>query len=349
MFLSIKPSLLRLVTLSPGRFGVRSFLIFLLILKNFLLQWTRGTITMMNRRTLGLAMHWLKRIRLSLSARSGLKLTGRGYLARGLQVLRSSSLTGMLSFGTIAPLSWIFSEPLQRTLLSLFHLMCMSATSIQRSLSILMIGLNSICRSLLRCSHHLHRQTPCVPAREPSRLKRPLPATFRSVWMCLAAIGALVRASLRSVQIAASMGSAVSAVKDTERKTTNNALLSSKLVTERELLGVQEDVTMFTEKGPCPLSRSPLKRKASVAIDPPRFCPGFVWSDNSIDLISPSALYTESAPPLPSPPQHLLDDPAIQESIHLLGDAIKVEPLLMSTSSNCFWPTIPINLSFSLS
>jgi hypothetical protein len=50
-----------------------------------------------------------------------------------------------------------------------------------------------------------------------------------------------------------------------------------------------------------------------------------VWSENSIDDISPLALYTESTPPLLSPPQHLLDDPKLQESIHSLGDAIKVE------------------------
>ena len=30
-------------------------------------------------------------------------------------------------------------------------------------------------------------------------------------------------------------------------------------------------------------------------------------------------------PPLPSPPQHLLDDPVIQESIWLLGNVIKVD------------------------
>jgi hypothetical protein len=33
----------------------------------------------------------------------------------------------------------------------------------------------------------------------------------------------------------------------------------------------------------------------------------------------------EMVPPLPAPPQHLLDDPKIQEAIDFLGDAIKVE------------------------
>ena len=104
----------------------------------------------------------------------------------------------------------------------------------------------------------------------------------------------------------------------------NSASLSSRLATECELLGLRENVMMFTKKGPRSLGR-PLKRKASVILEPPRFRRGFVWTDNSADLISPSVLYTESAPPLHSPPQHLLDDPTIQESICSLGEAIKVE------------------------
>ena len=45
----------------------------------------------------------------------------------------------------------------------------------------------------------------------------------------------------------------------------------------------------------------------------------------STDNISPSALYTETAPPLPQPPNHLVNDPIIQATIKNLGDHIKVE------------------------
>ena len=116
-------------------------------------------------------------------------------------------------------------------------------------------------------------------------------------------------------------------MEDIERKRTNNVLLSSKLAVERELSESQGNVATFLEKGPQSLSNSSnsLKRKASVVLESPRFRRGFAWAGSSIDYISPSALYTESAPPLPSPPQHLLDDPKIQESIRSLGDAIKVE------------------------
>ena len=41
--------------------------------------------------------------------------------------------------------------------------------------------------------------------------------------------------------------------------------------------------------------------------------------------ISPSALYTKTAPPLPWPPDHLVNDPIIHKTIINLGDHIKVE------------------------
>ena len=160
--------------------------------------------------------------------------------------------------------------------------------------------------------------------RELSHPKLLLYVATQSVQMCHPIIGVLGCASPRSVQIATSMGSAVSAVRDTEQKTTNSASLSSRIATEIKLLELQENVTMFTKKGPCSLSRL-LKCKAPEILELPRFHCGFVWLNNFIDLISPSAIYTKSAPPLPSPPQHLLDDSTIQESIHLLGNAIKVE------------------------
>jgi hypothetical protein len=114
-------------------------------------------------------------------------------------------------------------------------------------------------------------------------------------------------------------------MKGIKQRTTKHASLSSNLTTDHELLGLQGDVTRFAEKGPMSLSNPSLKRKAPVTFDSPQFRHGFVWSDNSTGYISPSALYTETAPPLPSPPQHPLDDPIIQESIRSLGGAIKVD------------------------
>jgi hypothetical protein len=124
------------------------------------------------------------------------------------------------------------------------------------------------------------------------------------------------------------MGFASSVVEDIEQETTNNALLSSKPAIEGELAELQGNVAFFHGKGPHSLKNidsTSLKRKVPVILESPHFRRGLVWAGSSIDRISPSALYTESAPPLPSPPQHLLDDPRIQESIRSLGDAIKVE------------------------
>jgi len=68
-----------------------------------------------------------------------------------------------------------------------------------------------------------------------------------------------------------------------------------------------------------------LKHKAIDFLDVSRFWQGYVWTDSTSDSVSPSACYTEYVPPLPSCPQHLVEDAAIQASICALGDSIKVE------------------------
>jgi hypothetical protein len=67
------------------------------------------------------------------------------------------------------------------------------------------------------------------------------------------------------------------------------------------------------------------KRKAPELTDAPRFRRNFVWNPSASSNISPSALYTETAEPLPSPPQHLLNDPIIQAALDANKDFIKVE------------------------
>jgi hypothetical protein len=70
-----------------------------------------------------------------------------------------------------------------------------------------------------------------------------------------------------------------------------------------------------------------LKRKAANQISEiPRYKRGFVWNKfSSAPVLSPSALATESAPPLASPPSRLINDPDIQSSLHTMKDFIKVE------------------------
>ncbi|KAJ7191129.1 hypothetical protein GGX14DRAFT_381437 [Mycena pura] len=57
----------------------------------------------------------------------------------------------------------------------------------------------------------------------------------------------------------------------------------------------------------------------------PKFRRGFIWSSSPQNNISPAALYTETAPPLPSPPAHLLNNPAMQASLRAMKDHVKVE------------------------
>lgn len=72
-----------------------------------------------------------------------------------------------------------------------------------------------------------------------------------------------------------------------------------------------------------PKSIGSLKRKADDLLTP-KYRRGFAWSDSS-NNISPSALYTETAPPLPRPPSHLVNDPKIQAALDTYKNHIQVD------------------------
>ncbi|KAJ7680836.1 hypothetical protein DFH06DRAFT_973665, partial [Mycena polygramma] len=117
----------------------------------------------------------------------------------------------------------------------------------------------------------------------------------------------------------------------TEPKTKTTATLRSKLDAERSLAEATDRVLQAAQ-GPRPFSSpSGTKRTAREAFldsddtHMPRFRRGFLWSSSSRNNISPAALYTETAPPLPSPPSHLVNNPAIQESLRAMRDHIKKE------------------------
>ena len=145
--------------------------------------------------------------------------------------------------------------------------------------------------------------------------------------MYLAVTGAWAYARLKFVQTAASMGCAAFVAKDIEPRIMSSASLLSNVATECELLENREKIETFVNNGPRSFSSAipSLKRKAVETLEAPRFRRGYVWADSVQNNISPSAYYTESALPLPSVPQHLIDDPVIQASILALGDSIKVE------------------------
>ena len=119
-------------------------------------------------------------------------------------------------------------------------------------------------------------------------------------------------------------GFALSAKVDTEQKTKQFATLSSKLVQEKELAEATQRAAKARE-GPRSINAG-LKRKLDTPlIDVPRFRRRYVWSNSTNKHLSPAALYTESAPPLPSPPSHLLCDTKLQASLFAMRNHIKVE------------------------
>ncbi|KAF5376460.1 hypothetical protein D9615_008600 [Tricholomella constricta] len=111
----------------------------------------------------------------------------------------------------------------------------------------------------------------------------------------------------------------------TKHGTNQGASFSSRLDDRQERAEVEARVALALG-GP---KRLVSKRKADpIALAAPRFKRGFVWSNSSSSSpnnISPSALYTETAPALPSPPAHLINDPSIQSSLHAMRHHIKVE------------------------
>lgn len=84
---------------------------------------------------------------------------------------------------------------------------------------------------------------------------------------------------------------------------------------------------MAAAAGPKSLAGS--KRKQEDQTAGPRFKCSYIWSDPSssqpIHPISPAATSTEFAQPLPSPPEHLLNDPQLQSTLAALEKYIHVD------------------------
>ena len=77
-----------------------------------------------------------------------------------------------------------------------------------------------------------------------------------------------------------------------------------------------------------------LKRKVADSVFKiPLYKRGFIWkSSMDSSSLSPSALATETAPPLAAPLSHLLDDPLIQSTLYTMRNYIYVEPPSAATA-----------------
>jgi hypothetical protein len=126
------------------------------------------------------------------------------------------------------------------------------------------------------------------------------------------------------VSIGAGMASVVNVEENIKLEKRSHATLLSKLAAEKDLAFATQRAEAAAREGPRTLP-STAKRTNQSIIDPPRFRRRFVWSDSNSTHLSPSALDTESAPPLPSPPPHLINDPSIQATLDAMHDFIKVD------------------------
>jgi hypothetical protein len=129
---------------------------------------------------------------------------------------------------------------------------------------------------------------------------------------------------LTRVSIGAGMASVVNVEENIKLEKRSHATLLSKLAAEKDLAFATQRAEAAAREGPRTLP-STAKRTNQSIIDPPRFRRRFVWSDSNSTHLSPSALDTESAPPLPSPPPHLINDPSIQATLDAMHDFIKVD------------------------
>jgi len=122
----------------------------------------------------------------------------------------------------------------------------------------------------------------------------------------------------------AGTGFSVSVKANTKQKMNRSAILSSKLDQEKELAEATQRAAKAWE-GPRSINAGLKWKLDTPLIDVPRFQQCYVWSNSSNKHLSLAALYTECAPPLHSPPSHLLHNPKIQASLSAMQGHIKVE------------------------
>ena len=121
------------------------------------------------------------------------------------------------------------------------------------------------------------------------------------------------------------MGPALNVEVNTEPETQIHASLFSRLNVEKHVMEESLKAVEGAVGGPRTFTNPLLKQMAAVPLEGPHFQRGFVWSSSPENSLSPVALSTETAPPLPSPPSHLLNDPIIQETLQSLYAYIKVD------------------------
>jgi hypothetical protein len=309
------------LNLSHVRSGNPSSKIDMSTLKSYSRQWNLVTIPTMMQRTLQPVLPLSKRRMSLLNALSTPNLNGTGFLPHGKMGSLCYILTEKQSCEAISRLSatsfvqlletrmrQLISMPRSENVMSKAHIVSMIATRFSypfsRKCFKLVLGLVLVNGAWALFPHPqvLHQKGPLLFVRT----------------------GTLGSVTTR-VLIGASMAPVLNVEINTEPKTSNHALPLSTLNVEKDLV---EDLGKEVEKaaaGPRTFSFPALKQSAEDVLEGPRFRRGYLWSSTPVNSLSPAALSTESAPPLPSPPSHLLNDPIIQKTLDSLQGYIKVD------------------------
>ncbi|KAJ3835120.1 hypothetical protein F5878DRAFT_664158 [Lentinula raphanica] len=140
---------------------------------------------------------------------------------------------------------------------------------------------------------------------------------FQSVMTHLASFG--MRRGVQSpILIIGSMATAVYVGNSTEPLTISPAMTSFRSVAERVESALQ---------GPKSLAGTKHTLDSAQSTSNLRFRPGYLWSSasSSCNIVPPSITSTMTEPPLPSPPEHLLNNPQILATLHSISSYIKVE------------------------
>ncbi|KAF8830068.1 hypothetical protein HHX47_DHR2000566 [Lentinula edodes] len=278
-------------------------------LKRFMLPSLVTLVSLMIALPLAQSTNWSRKSTQSVLSLSHLKHSGSEFLMPGLpQCLRSIPIV-RVSFLHTRHLLWSFSG-----LLHQIPLLPLEWTG-RRARKLLTLPLTL----------EMQRTSDSCCLRNFSVLEN-VPAPLLALLLLQSARILLVSFGMRGnalphVQIAASMASVVSVESPTKQLTPNPAMRSLSTVDQRVKTALAGPRSLAGTKRATPESNS----GSSNSI--PRFRRGYLWStsSSSSEIIPPSIQSTYTAPPLPSPPEHLLNNPQIQSTLKAMAPYIKVE------------------------
>ncbi|CAL1707907.1 unnamed protein product [Somion occarium] len=285
----------------------------ILILKFFMDHWSSAMTMKMNQKRFTMIMSWLRRRIVRRRSLFGVKPIGSAYMVLGKAQSNLSICIGTRSFMSIAESSLKSFVPVPMNLTSRSPLI--------RWFDSFTLMLHSILTIVRNLKYHFCPIFGRLPFQSARSTIRPLFHDLANALSSLAKTGTLGSASLL-VSGSGDMTLAPNVEPHIELKTPPIALLPSLTGVEKdELVEASERVSKATE-GPRRLAE---KRKADESFELPRYRRGYGWANSDKSFISPAAFSSETAPPLPMPPERLINNPEIHTALDFYANDIKVE------------------------